>query len=110
MMWSMRRAIVVLAVTGLLGALSAWPIATAQLAVKPVPLPGGPGIDPNNPNEPNNLEQAITLPTDSKYKGKIDAAREYIKEENWQVAVTTLQSMLDLKEDLYVELATIDPD
>ncbi|MFL5244478.1 MAG: PQQ-binding-like beta-propeller repeat protein [Gemmataceae bacterium] len=110
----MRRALLVSLGIVLCGVLSAWQITLAQVAVEvaqPVPPAGAatPDIQPGAPADANDLNQAITLPTDSKLKQKLEAGRDYIRDEDWDKAFTVLQGLLELREDQYVEMNMTDP-
>jgi outer membrane protein assembly factor BamB len=97
---SMRRTAVVLLGSGLLALLTCLPQALGQ-GKRMV----GPGV-PNAPGTENNNDgsQAIQLPTDSKLKKKLDAARDYMEEKSWGEACRIIQSLLDVKEDVFVEV------
>jgi outer membrane protein assembly factor BamB len=49
--------------------------------------------------------QVITLPTDPALKKKFDAIPDYLKEELWPEAVRSLQSLLEIREDVFFPLA-----
>jgi outer membrane protein assembly factor BamB len=63
----------------------------------PVPFPPGQVANPA-------CNDALTLPTDRKAKRSIDVAQDLIKQEKWGEAAVVLQSLLDTKEDLFVEV------
>jgi outer membrane protein assembly factor BamB len=54
-------------------------------------------------NDPADLGGA-TLPTDPKIKGRLQAAADFIKGEDWRPAVIVLQTILDQPEDAFVPL------
>ncbi|HEV3236960.1 MAG TPA: PQQ-binding-like beta-propeller repeat protein [Gemmataceae bacterium] len=107
----MRRSYGALLGLGLIVSLAAWQLLQAQVAIQvaqPVPV-GGPVVD-SMQVDPNDLGQAITLPTDSKLKQKLVAGRDYISEQDWNNAFTVLQGLLELREDQYVEMTVTAPD
>src|SRR3989442_15255005 len=62
----------------------------------PTPMPG-PGVNPAT------LYSAIKLVEKSEYRQYIAVAIDCIKDKAWQDAVTALQTILDNKEDFYVQ-------
>lgn len=90
-----------------------WLSGTADGQVKTVVKGGGPPAakdkgkgkgGPGNPDDPNAIGEfgSVTLPTDPKTKGKIEAARDYIENKDWPRAIHLLQGLLELKEDVVV--------
>jgi outer membrane protein assembly factor BamB len=47
---------------------------------------------------------AISLPRDNKLKSQIEAAVDYIKEEDWVLATEILQKLVSIKEDVFAKL------
>src|SRR5258708_12838999 len=84
MTWSMGRALLVSLGIGLCGGMSAWQITQAQVAIEVVqpaaPAGGPPATEPTAPADANDLNQAITLPTDSNLKQKLEACRDYVRD------------------------------
>lgn len=68
----------------------------------PAPLPT-PGVNPAT------LYSAIKLVEKSEYRQYIAVASACIKDKDWQDAVTALQTILDHKEDFYVQVRQRDP-
>ncbi|MCI0461393.1 MAG: PQQ-binding-like beta-propeller repeat protein, partial [Gemmataceae bacterium] len=62
------------------------------------------GVAPGVPGRASEFTDAITLPTDRDLKKRLEAAEEYIKEEAWGMAARLLQSILDSKEDVFVQV------
>jgi outer membrane protein assembly factor BamB len=90
----------------LLGSAALLQNALAQVAVRKIqPVP--PTTTPPNDKPPGPGEFiGITLHTgDGRYKNKINAARDYIKDGNWETATEILQSLLQLREDVMVPKA-----
>jgi outer membrane protein assembly factor BamB len=48
---------------------------------------------------------AISLPRDNKLKSQIEAAVDYIKEEDWVLATEILQKLVAIKEDVFAKVA-----
>jgi tetratricopeptide (TPR) repeat protein len=75
------------------------PPAAAKGGPAPVAPPGG-NIDPDG-----FLKNGIHLVKDEKGRGKqIEAAIDYINDENWATAVERLQKLLEIDEDVFVRL------
>src|SRR6266852_4088592 len=114
MLTSTRRALLVLLGVGMLGGLSLWQaslgenIAAAQgIIIKGRPPIIGPGGDvPPDPNEPNDQNSQLTLVTNPKIKGRLDAGSDYIKEKNWPQATKALQNVLNEKQDAFVPITS----
>ncbi len=103
---SMHRAIVVLLGVAALGSAAFLEKALSQqLKAVPAQRPGGATPMPANPDD--ELSQAITLPTDTGLKRKIEAAQDYMKEEDWGKAAQILQSLVELKEDMFVQVGRL---
>jgi len=83
---------------------------------QPVPvaapgLPTPPGTAAEEPKDANDFSHAMTLPTDNKLQKKMEAAQDIINEniknpkaETWGEAARLLQSLLDGKEDVFVQV------
>jgi outer membrane protein assembly factor BamB len=105
MSWSYRRAFVVLLAAALFGATALLQTGYAQLkAVKTGIAIGGAVPAPPADAKPAGPGEfvGITLPTDSRYASQIQAALDYIKDEDWVTATQVLQKLLELKEDVMV--------
>jgi outer membrane protein assembly factor BamB len=101
---SMRRTFVVLLGVAFLAGLTFLPPAAAEFR-KPLPLPPQTDGPPGEPREPGEVSNALTLPmADKGTKDRILAAPDYIATKNWTTAVSTLQGLIDRKEDVFVEL------
>jgi outer membrane protein assembly factor BamB len=79
------------------------------LLALPLVLPGvrgeqvrllGHGFPPDDPPAPAGM--AVTLPSDTRVRQKLEAARDYIKAREWDEAVRVLQDILDAKEDQFL--------
>jgi len=88
-----------------------------QLVKQAVPAPAAPGPAPaflkgappagkdGNSSPEGEFTDAITLPTDRQVKKRLEVAQEdYIKSEAWTQACSLLQSILDSKEDVFVQV------
>jgi outer membrane protein assembly factor BamB len=53
---------------------------------------------------------AISLPRDNKLKSQIEAAVDYIREEDWVLATEILQKLVAIKEDVFAKLPRKTPD
>ncbi len=113
-MSTMRRMLVLVAVTGF-GAVLAWlnPPAIAQQERPLVVQPQGQIRKPTTDDNPadsskNSLTDSITLPTDRKARRSIEVAEDFIKQEMWGEAARVLQTLLDTKEDVFVEVSRND--
>ena len=99
MSWSLRRAVltvgpVILFWTTTLLVVGAKPV---QLQVQPIQKgPGLPGVKPVDPTE---NQQAIELPKNPDASKKLEAAGDYIKDEDWVTATKILQDLLEHKEN-----------
>src|SRR5262245_11687839 len=71
--------------------------AVGQVKIKKAP-PLDPGIDPAT------QYSAIKLIEKSEFRQYINVARDCIADEAWNDAVTALQTILDNKEDFYVQV------
>ena len=93
--------------------------AEGQIAVKaatPVKVGGGPGQKGKggkaNPDDPNTVGEfgSVTVVTDKKHRDALAAARDYIKAKRWDVAVSTLQGLLEVeREDVMVPVPRLGP-
>jgi outer membrane protein assembly factor BamB len=77
--------------------------------------PGQPGKKggPANPEDPNTIGEfgSVTVVTEKRYKDKLEAARDFMGEKNWDRVVYLLQGLLDLdKEDVMVPVPRKGPD
>ena len=84
-----------------------------QIAIKKGPAVGGPvgpgGPVTGGPAKPPSTS-AVDLPIDNDRRKMIEAAVDYIKEEDWRVATETLQKLLMFPEDKMVEVDRKGPD
>jgi outer membrane protein assembly factor BamB/tetratricopeptide (TPR) repeat protein len=65
-----------------------------------VPAPADPGANPDG-----FLNSGISLPKDEKGRKKaIEAARDYIEDKNWPIAIERLQKLVEIDEDVFVRL------
>src|SRR5689334_19883025 len=77
--------------------------------VPPTPrVVGGPA--PAVKNADPRFTDDVTIPTDRESKRLIQAAQDYIKKKEWQVVCESLQSLLEGKEDSFLEVTTNDAD
>jgi outer membrane protein assembly factor BamB/tetratricopeptide (TPR) repeat protein len=110
----MRRTLVGLLGVGCLAALAFLVINVAQgQKIRPVPPIGGPGGGPGGPpgttppgTQPGDLSDKgrLILPTDPKQKLKLDAVRDYIHSEDWATVAESVQELLDLPKDVFVQM------
>lgn len=126
MSWNLRRAAIVL-LAPIVAASAVWldqghaqdkgvkKAVPIPAGVVPPPPPGGPGGQPpaggalverNSRLNPDGfLNNGIHLVKDEKRRGKaIEAAIDYINDENWPVATESLQKLLEIDEDVFVRL------
>lgn len=87
-----------------------------QAAVQPVPpaAPAAPGA-PKAPTADTPPADAAdlagaTLPTDPKLKRKLEAAGDYVKVQDWAQVAQTVQELLDLPQDVFVQVNEKGPD
>src|SRR5262249_15044892 len=78
---------------------------------------GGPAAKgkggPANADDPNTVGEfgMVTVVTEKKHRDKLAAARDYIKDKQWDKAVFLLQGLLDLeREDVMVPVPRVGPD
>jgi outer membrane protein assembly factor BamB len=111
MMWSSRRAFLVLLAVGVLALASCLPNLLAQkgLLVQKQPLPPAQTL-PTTPAMNTDFADTISLPTDPKRKAQLQAALDNIEEGNWEVAADILQKLLLMPEDVFVQLSRKGPD
>ncbi len=112
MSWNARRASIVL--LALFAVVSAFGLeqVLAQIRGRPVPVdlpvapPGGDSTAVNPAVDPDGfLNNGIQLLKDEKGRGKaIEAAIDYIGDEDWATAVERLQKLLEINEDVFVRL------
>ena len=86
--------------------------AQVKIAVPAQPVPGVPGgpmtapaqADPGA-NPDGFLNSGISLPKDEKGRKKaIEAAKDYIEDKNWPIAIERLQKLVEIDEDVFVRL------
>ncbi|MCS6851901.1 MAG: PQQ-like beta-propeller repeat protein [Gemmataceae bacterium] len=99
---AMRRLSLVLLGVGLAGGLTLAPQLWAQ---KVIQLPA---VDDKEPPAPVEFTDAITLPKSTDAPKRIAAAEDLIKEGSWSEAVRALQSLLDTKEDAFLQVKRTD--
>ncbi len=108
MLWSSRRALVVLLAVGVYALASCLPNSVAQVQIQArrlkqlPPVPPGGTAEAGKPQD--EFSDNITLPTDNLKKNKLLAIIDYIEERNWEIAITELQKIIDLREDVFVQL------
>lgn len=113
MTWSLRRTGLVLAAVVLVGSVAVQEAYGLKLKPRIRPVPGPViGIDPGVPGTPEGPKDTfensgISLPKDEKgLKKGIQAAQDYIKEEKWDIAISTLQKLVDMTEDVFIPVPT----
>jgi outer membrane protein assembly factor BamB len=94
--------------------------AEGQVAVKQATAPamvGGPGQKGKggkaNPDDPNTVGEfgSVTVVSDKNHRKAIEAGKDYIKAKRWDIAVSTLQKLLDLdREDVMVPVTRVNAD
>jgi outer membrane protein assembly factor BamB len=105
MSWSYRRALVVLLAAAILGSVALLRTSRVQAQAVKVIQRGGAILDrpaaPTGEPKPAGPGEfvGITLPTDTRYTNQIQAALDYIQDEDWVKATQILQKLLELKED-----------
>src|SRR5436305_8707989 len=70
--------------------------ARAQRGVRPKPADA-------KAEEDKPFTDDVTIPTNRESRRLIQAAQDYIKKEDWRVACECLQSLLETKEDSFIE-------
>jgi outer membrane protein assembly factor BamB len=108
MSWNARRAFIVLLMLILAGSAVCLDQGRAQVKT-PAPAvlaPPGAAARPDSHVDPDGfLKNGIHLVKDEKGRGKqIEAAIDYINDENWATAVERLQKLLEIDEDVFVRL------
>jgi len=103
-----RRLAVLLGTVGFLAgiALLATTCVRAQVRVALQPLPPGvqpPGVPPTL-NEASDQFSAVKLVENADFRRLIEAARDCIKDKDWDEAATALNEVLDKEEDFYVKV------
>src|SRR6516164_1288751 len=104
MSWSLRRVVLTLGPVTLLSAATfiAQAVGQDRVVVQPViqparPPKGGP-VPPQPPpqpeKDPTEFSHAIDLPKDPRVAQQIQAAEDYIQEEDWLTACEVLQALL----------------
>jgi outer membrane protein assembly factor BamB len=63
------------------------------------------GVVVEDPNKTQGMTDAVTFPTDRKAKQSLKLAKDYVDEEAWGEAARVLQTLLETKEDILVEVA-----
>jgi outer membrane protein assembly factor BamB len=76
------------------------PVLVPAQVQRRVPAMDPPGTDPAK----NAITDSVTLPTDRSARRRIEVAEDFIKQELWGEAARVLQTLLDTKEDLFVEV------
>ena len=77
----------------------------AVILPAPPPVPPPPGRGGANLNPDGFLNNGIHLVKDEKGRGKqIEAAIDYINDEDWAIAIERLQKLLVIEEDVFVRL------
>jgi outer membrane protein assembly factor BamB len=117
MSWSLRRASLVLSAVAVLGSVSFLQHASGELRAlqKEAPPPALPPKVTLRPSETDPYKDAfdfsgLTLPTDNELKKQIQAAVDYIHEEDWATATRTLQRLVERYQDVFVQLLRNGPD
>src|SRR5947209_8646520 len=77
--------------------------AQVKMAVQAV-APAPPGAGPATPGGDGEFTDAIQLPRDREVKKHLEAATDYIAKEQWVEACRFLQSVLERKEDVFVQV------
>jgi outer membrane protein assembly factor BamB len=110
---STSRTIVVVLGIGILIALALGPVTSAlsqvrvQVQGRPLQPAGGPvpaAIQPVVPEDPNEFRADLTLQTDNRLSKKIEAAKDYMKDESWDEACHILQRLLEVNEDSWMPI------
>jgi outer membrane protein assembly factor BamB len=113
MSWSLRRVALTLGLVTLLCAATFITQAVgqgqvAQPVVQPVRQPkGGPAVPPQPPpteKDPTEFSHAIDLPKDPRVSQQIQAAQDYIAEEDWLTACEVLQALLQHNQDYFMKV------
>ncbi len=115
---SLRRAGLVLLTVGMLGAatLAESGVAQEKMAVraqvKPIapPFPGGPGVPPGTDSDPAEFSHALSLPKDNDKRRQLEAARDYILDEKWNIALDLLHKLIATREDVFAQIERMEPD
>src|SRR5579884_1083131 len=116
------RPMVVLTATGLFGALCLWQAASAQdvkkaprliaqrparpaILVKPM-IPAAPGAKAADADSgQDQFAEGLTLPTDRRKRLALQAARDYMDQEQYDKAIEVLENLLTRsKEDVFVDI------
>lgn len=114
---SLNRALLVLLGVGLLAGLALLDnAATGQQIIIRKAVPAGVAVAPpgvpsaGDPNNPDEMTSAISYPTDNKLKRRLEAAQDFINEEDWGKAAEVLQGLLNIPEDMFVQVGRKGPD
>src|SRR3954471_385527 len=59
---------------------------------------------PDDKAEEKSFTDAVTVPTNRESRRLIQAAQDYIKKKEWRIAAECLQSLLEAKEDSFIEV------
>jgi len=118
MSWSLRRVVLTLGPVTCLctAAFVAQAVGQVQVQVAQPGLrvglqPKGGGIQPQpQPKDPTEFSHAIDLPKDPRVARQIEAAEDYIKEEDWVTACETLQNLLLHNQDFFMKVQRKGPD
>jgi outer membrane protein assembly factor BamB len=108
----MRRGLIVAMVGGLCGTLALLQTSAAapdgkagrrqQIQIKVAGPVGGPVAGSKGKNA--GFADSFSFPTDRKARRTLEAAEDFIKDQSWGEAAKLLQSLLDTKEDVFVEV------
>ena len=113
-MSSLRRLIAVALGAGTLTALLCLPLLDAAPQQKDKAADLKKPADPKKPADAQKKEgeftDALTLPTKRDAKNVIDATEDYIKASEWAVVCQLLQSLLEEKEDNFVQVKRVAAD
>src|SRR5438105_2711792 len=102
MSWSIRRAVLTLAVVAGLLSAALLHTAHAQPVRKPLPPPGNVNLQPDvalppmGIKNPDDFSDSLTLPKDKSLADKLIAAGDYIKLEDWVESVSLLQRLIEM--------------
>ena len=116
MSWSLRRAVLSLAAATsfcaavfFTHAVLAWQPLPIKVAVPPIQALPPNGV-PTPAKDPTEFSHAIELPHNPDVGKKIEAAKDYIKDEDWETACRILQDLLMLDQDYFTKVPRKGPD